>query len=58
MDVYNFEASKIITKIWLMLASLFLFGVVMFGVRDTVLSSILPTGVAALKGGFKSKSSK
>jgi hypothetical protein len=58
MDVYNFEASNVITKVWLMLSGLFLFAVIMFGVRDTVISSILPTGAAALRGGFKSKLSR
>lgn len=43
MGEYNFDAAKLIAKLWVTLATLFLFAVVMFGVRDPVLTGILPT---------------
>lgn len=57
MSSYNFDVANLLTKIWIALASLFLFGVVMFGVRDPVMSSIMPFNSGVTKGGSKSKTS-
>lgn len=43
MGEYNFDAAKLIAKLWVALATLFLFAVVMFGVRDPILTGILPS---------------